>query len=66
MRVKIDGHLCSGHGRCAKYAPGVFILDDSDGYNKDRGGEIDIPPDEEGAARLGIKSCPERAISIVR
>jgi ferredoxin len=65
MKVKIDAHLCSGHGRCAKYAPNVFILDDNDGYNKDRGSEIDVAESAEDAARLGIKSCPERAITIV-
>jgi ferredoxin len=36
MRVKIDGEHCTGHGRCAKYAPNVYRLDD-DGYNADRG-----------------------------
>ena len=28
MRMKIDGENCTGHGRCAKYAPNVFRLDD--------------------------------------
>lgn len=64
MRVKIDGENCSGHGRCAKYAPNVYRLDD-DGYNIDRGNEIDVPVGEEDKALLGIKACPERAISIV-
>jgi ferredoxin len=64
MRLKIDGENCSGHGRCAKYAPSVFRLDD-DGYNADRGNEIDVPAGEEDKALLGIKACPERAITIV-
>jgi ferredoxin len=64
MRVKIDGENCSGHGRCAKYAPDVFRLDD-DGYNADRGSEIAVPRGQEDKARLGVKSCPERAITIV-
>ena len=64
MRVKIDGEHCTGHGRCAKYAPNVFILDD-DGYNADRGNEIDEPAGEEENAKRGMKSCPERAITLV-
>jgi ferredoxin len=64
MRMRIDGENCSGHGRCAKYAPNVFRLDD-DGYNADRGSEIDVPPGEEAAAQMGMKACPERAITIV-
>ena len=64
MRVKIDGEHCTGHGRCAKYAPNVFILDDN-GYNADRGNEIDVPAGEEENAKRGMKSCPERAITLV-
>jgi len=64
MKMKIDDDLCSGHGRCAKYAPNVFRLDD-DGYNADRGSEIDVPAGEEKNAVLGMKSCPERAIEQV-
>lgn len=64
MRVKIDGEHCTGHGRCAKYAPNVFKLDD-DGYNVDRGSVIDVPAGEEENARRGIKSCPEQAIVLV-
>jgi ferredoxin len=64
MRVKIDGEHCTGHGRCAKYAPNVFKLDD-DGYNATRGGEIDVPAGEEENAKRGMKSCPEQAITLV-
>ena len=64
MKMKIDDDLCSGHGRCAKYAPNVFRLDD-DGYNADRGSVIEVPAGEEKDAELGMKSCPERAIEQV-
>jgi ferredoxin len=64
MRVKIDGEHCTGHGRCAKYAPNVFTLDD-DGYNAARGGEVDVPAGEEENAKRGMKSCPEQAITLV-
>lgn len=64
MRMKVDEELCTGHGRCAHFAPHVFRLDD-DGYNLDRGGTVEIPAGEERNATMGMKSCPERAISIV-
>jgi ferredoxin len=64
MKMKIDEEMCTGHGRCAHYAPKVFRLDD-DGYNADRGGTVDVPAGEEKNAALGMKSCPERAITIV-
>ena len=28
MKMKIDEELCTGHGRCAHFAPNVFRLDD--------------------------------------
>ncbi|MES2492440.1 MAG: ferredoxin [Pseudomonadota bacterium] len=65
MKVYIDEVKCTGHGRCAKYAPNVFRLRDEDGYNADVGLTIDVPAGEEGNAQLGVKSCPERAIIIV-
>ena len=65
MKVHIDEVKCTGHGRCAKYAPNVFTLSDEDGYNADRGKTIDVPPAEIDNAKLGIKSCPERALTIV-
>lgn len=65
MKVHIDEVKCSGHGRCAKYAPNVFKLDDEDGYNADSGHTIEVPAGEEQSALLGIKSCPERALAVV-
>jgi ferredoxin len=64
MQVKIDAVLCSGHGRCAKFAPSVYKLDDN-GYNADRGRTLEVPADQEAAARKGAKLCPERAIAIL-
>ncbi len=63
MRMKVDGALCSGHSRCWKYAPAVFALDDQ-GYNLAVGGQVEVPAGEEKAAEMGMKACPERAISI--
>lgn len=65
MRVRIDGETCTGHGRCAKYAPNVYRLDEIDGYNSDRGTIITVPEGEEANARMGLKACPERAITVV-
>ncbi len=64
MRVKVDEALCSGQGRCWKYAPNVYDLDDA-GFNVARGQEIEVPAGEERAATMGMKACPERAITLV-
>tara|TARA_R110000772_G_scaffold102363_5_gene203124 strand:+ start:3099 stop:3299 length:201 start_codon:yes stop_codon:yes gene_type:complete len=64
MKMRIDEELCTGHGRCAHYAPNVFQLDDV-GYNADVGSTIKVPAGEEKNAKLGMKSCPERAITAV-
>lgn len=62
MRVRVDGDLCSGQGRCWKFAPAVYELDD-EGFNVARGRAIDVREGEEKAATLGMKACPERAIT---
>jgi len=64
MKAKIDGNLCSGHGRCEVMAPAVYTLDDN-GYNAERGKTIQIKPGMEAAARTGAESCPERAITLI-
>jgi ferredoxin len=63
MKVEIDQVLCSGHGRCYTLAKDVYRLDDN-GYNADRGSVIDVPADRQAAAMLGLRNCPEAAISI--
>lgn len=63
MKMRIDGENCTGHGRCARFAPNVFRLDD-DGYNVDRGSVIEVPAGEEESAKMGMLSCPEKAITI--
>ncbi len=64
MKVIVDPQLCSGHGRCWTYAPEIYTLDDN-GYNAVTGVPIDVQPGKEEAARLGARTCPERAITIV-
>ncbi len=63
MRVKVDGSKCQGHNRCYQAAPELFDLDDY-GYSHERN-EGRVPPELEEKARLAVKNCPERAISIV-
>ena len=62
MQLKVDGALCSGHGRCARFAPAVFTLDDA-GFNTAAGETVDVPPGEEDNAAKAMRACPERAIS---
>lgn len=64
MKVRIDEELCTGHGRCAHYGPDVYRLDE-DGFNIDRGCTLEIVVGLEKQATLGMKSCPERAITLV-
>lgn len=64
MRVRISRELCSGQGRCWKYAANVHELDDA-GFNIYRGQEIEVPLGEEKAGIMAMKACPERAITLV-
>jgi ferredoxin len=64
MKVKIDGELCTGHGRCWVVAKEFYTLDDN-GYNAERGKTLNVPPALAAAARLGASKCPERAITII-
>ena len=61
MKVRVDEEVCQGHGRCHAAAPELFILDDL-GYC--RIGEVDVPPELEGKARMGVLGCPEQAITV--
>ncbi len=64
MKVIVDPALCTGHGRCWTNAPEIYVLDDN-GYNAVTGVPIDVAVNLEEAARLGARTCPERAITIV-
>jgi ferredoxin len=64
MKVTIDFDRCSGQGRCYVVASEVY-QSDSDGFNKDRGCTIEVPPGCEEAALLGAQTCPEKAIDVV-
>jgi ferredoxin len=61
MKIVIDRERCTGHGRCYSLAPEVFDADD-DGYGLVR--TADVGPELEEKARVGVRNCPESAISI--
>jgi ferredoxin len=61
MKVIADQTLCSGHARCAAVAPEVFELD-AEGYIGFASKAV--PPGLEAEARRGVRSCPERALSL--
>ena len=63
MRVTVDAHLCSGHGRCYVLSPELFTSDD-DGYCAERGTSREVPAGLEDRARLAVDSCPEGAIGL--
>jgi ferredoxin len=62
MRIKIDDDRCTGHGRCYALAPEVFEPDD-EGHSIVL--HVEVSPELEAKARLGVDNCPEQAISIV-
>lgn len=64
MKLTVDAHLCSGHGRCYTLVPELFSTDD-EGFCEQRGEVIDVPAGLEEKGRLGIDCCPEGAISLV-
>lgn len=64
MKFSVDAALCSGHGQCYATSPQVFGADD-DGFNRDSGRTVDVPPELEQAARDGAGVCPEQAIAIL-
>jgi ferredoxin len=63
MKLRIDGALCSGHGRCYSIAPDVFAPDE-EGFSENRDVEREVRPGVEQSAREGALSCPEEAIVI--
>lgn len=64
MRLKVDEDLCTGHGRCAKFAPEIFTLDEA-GFNVAIGQIVEVSEDDRPVATRGMKACPERAIAEV-
>jgi ferredoxin len=63
MRLRVDGNLCSGQGRCYARAPELLEPDD-EGFVSIRGSSIEVPPELMDAARRAVNACPEDAISL--
>ena len=51
MKITVDGGRCTGHGRCYTLAPALLDYDD-EGYVTIRDQTVDVPPDQEGPARV--------------
>lgn len=64
MKLRVENHLCTGHGRCYTHAPDVFEPDD-DGFCDRRDEDRVIAPTLERRAKDGAHSCPEGAITIL-
>jgi ferredoxin len=62
VKVSVDSGSCAGHGRCYDVAPGLFE-DDEEGYSVVRG-DGSVPPGQAEAARLAVRLCPERAVTL--
>jgi ferredoxin len=62
VKVSVDKDLCVGHGRCYDVAPELFE-DDDDGCAIVRG-DGSVPRDRAEAARLAVRLCPERAVTL--
>lgn len=62
MKIRVDGDLCTGHGRCYMLAPEV--------YGEDERGHCAplvhaVPAELREGARTGADACPEQAIELV-
>lgn len=62
MRVRVDAEKCQGHNRCFARAPELFDVDDYGNAHEKNDGVVPLELADE--ARLAVKNCPERAISV--
>lgn len=61
MKIVLDAHTCTGHGRCYSLAPELFEPDDL-GHCSIR--DPEPPAGLQAAARRAVASCPEEALSL--
>ncbi len=64
IRVRVDGDKCQGHNRCMQVAAELFDVDDY-GYAHELNDGA-LTPELEEKARLAIRNCPERAITLTK
>jgi len=62
VKVSVAQDLCVAHGRCYDVAPELFE-DDEDGYALVKG-DGSVLPGQAEAARLAVRLCPERAVTL--
>ncbi|MBP7338461.1 ferredoxin [Niveispirillum sp.] len=62
MIIRVKPNICQGHARCYALAPQIFQLDDS-GYILP--GDITVPEGQEALALRGVRSCPEKALTVL-
>jgi ferredoxin len=65
VKIKVDGDLCQGHGRCYTLAPDLLSYDD-EGFVTIKGSSMEVPAGQEAAAEDATNSCPEGAITLER
>ena len=64
MRLRVDGDVCTGHGRCYTVAPDLLTYDD-EGFVSIRDESIAVAADQIKAAEDAAASCPEEAITLI-
>jgi len=62
-RLRVDGHLCTGHGLCYSAFPDLFGEDER-GRSVCR--DTDLTGDALTDARDAVDNCPEGAVKIVK
>ena len=63
MKLSVDAHECTGHGRCYRLAPDLLGYDE-EGFVSIRGQAIDVPADQVEFAREAEGTCSEGAITL--
>lgn len=62
LTIHVDREKCSGHGRCAIKGAPVYELDEEGVCKSD--GKIVTDEALKGQVTRGMRSCPERAITV--
>ena len=63
MRIAVDPAVCEAHGQCGVVDMDLFPLDEN-GYSA-VGPDREVPAGEEDIARIGVRSCPVRALRVL-
>jgi ferredoxin len=63
MRIGVDKEVCEAHGQCSIVDMDLFPLD-NEGFSA-VGPDAAVPEGEEDAAKLGVDTCPVRALKVV-